>query len=114
MRLSQSVCAIEVLNTGDLLVMSCSGLVYTMQRSGTWRQVLGRSLDTNELDPEQLLLDAEATIDELNTDDTEEVYNEDDELVEVIPDDVADEIEQSIFDPIRDRVRGGYTASDPH
>ena len=113
LRLSQSVCAIEVLNTGDLMAMSCSGLVYTMQRSGTWRQVLGRSLDFDEIDPEQLLLDAEATIDELNTDDTEEVFNEDDELVEVIPDDVADEIEQSIFDPIRDRVRGGTQSIRP-
>ena len=33
LRLSQSVCAIEVLNTGDLMAMSCSGLVYTMQRA---------------------------------------------------------------------------------
>ena len=113
LRLSKAICALDVLQTGDIIVMSCSGLVYKMLRSGSWRQVLGRSLESEELDPEQILLDAEATIDELNTDDTEEVFNDDEELVDVIPDDIADEIEQSIFDPIRDRVRGGAQSIRP-
>lgn len=112
--ISRSICALEVLKTGDLLAMACTGRIYRMSRMGRWSVAFGASFDADEFDPEQLLLDAESTIEELNTDDSEEVYDEDgEELVELLPDDVAEEVEQSIFDPIRDRVRGGEESIRP-
>ena len=87
-----------------VLVLDRKGRVFRMSPGGRWEQVF--SLDTKQVDPEELLLDAESTMGEIleGIDQESSYYDEETEqtVVEEGQQTFDDEVQGGVFDPLRD------------
>jgi hypothetical protein len=101
-------------NQGGLLAMDASGQVFALQRQGGWSLSLGRAWESEEIDDESLLLDAESALQELlDFDDLDEeqsfsvdaLEEDDDQTSDLATQNIDDELESSIFDPLRESQR---------
>lgn len=104
MGFADSVVSIVSDSQQRILVLDTKGRVFRMSAGGRWEEVF--SIEKNQLDPEDLLLDAESTMGEIleGVDQGESYYDEETEqtVIEEGQQTFDDEVQGGIFDPLRD------------
>ena len=104
--LSTDVRSLSLGRDGSILAMDSDGKIHLMRRDGRWTVPLSSANESLQINDEDILLDVESSLEERIDTEEPNQFDEDDEVIQQLEEDLQDQIEGGIFDPLLEMEAG--------